>query len=132
MSAARCSGRGLRRQSQQVLVVVEPAAGLSDLQRFAAAIAQEGAEIGALITQQEPDEAMRATAQAAGDYVSPWSGARYAQRQLLPVDRLTAGETIAYPRECHPTLRVSDGSPGLKSGLAPEQGCSWCRRPRTQ
>jgi hypothetical protein len=114
---------GFAGNTKQVLIVVEPAAGLADLQRLSDAVAQEAAEIGALITQQEPDAAMRAMAQAAGDYVSPWSGARYARLQLLPVDRLSAGETIAYPHVRDKlTVTTTTSSSGLAAaGGAPER-----------
>jgi hypothetical protein len=113
---------GYAGKAKQVLIVVEPAAGPSDLERLTAAVAEEGAEIGALIGQQEPDEALRTAAQAAGDYVSPWSGARYPRLQLLPVDRLIAGETIAYPRVRDKlTVTTTTGGSGLAATSGPRE-----------
>ncbi len=61
-------------------------------------IEREKAEIGVLITMQEPTHPMRAEAASAGLYEAPW-GRKYARLQLLTVADLLAGKTIDFPRE---------------------------------
>jgi DNA modification methylase len=57
---------------------------------------REKAEIGVLITMQEPTQPMRAEAAGAGFYKSPW-GQQYPRLQLLTVAELLDGKRIDYP-----------------------------------
>jgi hypothetical protein len=62
-----------------------------------AAVHREEAAIGVLITMYEPTSAMRSEAASAGYYEAPWTGARYPRLQLLTVEDLLTGRTVAYP-----------------------------------
>lgn len=59
-------------------------------------IEREQAEIGVLLTQQEPTKPMRKEAASAGFYESPW-GTRHPRLQLLTVTDLLMGETVDRP-----------------------------------
>ena len=59
-------------------------------------IEREQAEIGVLLTQQEPTKPMRTEAASAGFYESPW-GTRHPRLQLLTVTDLLTGETVDRP-----------------------------------
>ena len=59
-------------------------------------IEREQAEIGVLLTQQEPTKPMRLEAASAGFYESPW-GTRHPRLQLLTVTDLLTGKTVDRP-----------------------------------
>ena len=59
-------------------------------------IEREQAEIGVLLTQQEPTKPMRTEAVGAGFYESPW-GTRHPRLQLLTVTDLLTGKTVDRP-----------------------------------
>lgn len=59
-------------------------------------IEREQAEIGVLLTQQEPTKPMWTEAASAGFYESPW-GTRHPRLQLLTVTDLLTGETVDRP-----------------------------------
>ena len=59
-------------------------------------IEREQAEIGVLLTQQEPTKPMRTEAASAGFYESPW-GTRHPRLQLLTVTDLLTGKTVDRP-----------------------------------
>ena len=57
---------------------------------------REKAEIGVLISMQEPTQAMRAEAAGAGFYDSPW-GTKHPRLQLLTIEALLGGRAIDMP-----------------------------------
>ncbi|HEV2383083.1 MAG TPA: DNA methyltransferase [Terriglobia bacterium] len=59
---------------------------------------REKAEIGVLITMEQPTQPMRTEAASAGFYKAPW-GKDYPRIQLLTVADLLSGKTVAFPRE---------------------------------
>ena len=61
-------------------------------------IEREQAEIGVLLTQQEPTKPMRKEATSAGFYESPW-GTRHPRLQLLTVTDLLTGKTVDRPAQ---------------------------------
>lgn len=61
-------------------------------------IEREQAEIGVLLTQQEPTKPMRTEAASAGFYESPW-GTRHPRLQLLTVTDLLTGKTVDRPAQ---------------------------------
>ena len=61
-------------------------------------IEREKAEIGVLITLEEPSKQMRAEAASAGFYKAPW-GKDYPRLQLLTIADLLSGKTVNFPRE---------------------------------
>ena len=60
-------------------------------------IERENAEIGVLITLEEPSKAMKKEAISAGFYYSPGWQKRYPRIQILTVKDLLAGKRINYP-----------------------------------
>ena len=60
-------------------------------------VERESAELGVLITMQEPTQAMRAEAALAGTYKSPWRKKLIARIQILTIGDLLAGKGIDYP-----------------------------------
>jgi DNA modification methylase len=59
-------------------------------------IEREKAELGVLLSFEEPTKPMREEAASAGFYTSPWG--KHARIQLLTVAELLDGKTIDYPR----------------------------------
>jgi site-specific DNA-methyltransferase (adenine-specific) len=57
----------------------------------------ENAELGVLITVNEPTQPMRAAATDAGFYTSPWDGVSYPKLQILTVADLLDNRRIAMP-----------------------------------
>ena len=69
-------------------------------------IEREDAEIGVLITLQEPTRDMRSDAASAGFYESPVVGQRdYPRIQLLTVGQLLEGKRIEYPHQTSVTFK---------------------------
>jgi hypothetical protein len=63
-------------------------------------IERENAEIGVLITMEEPTRPMRSEAASAGFYQAPFSGEKKHPRlQILTIADLLAGKTVDFPRE---------------------------------
>ena len=60
-------------------------------------IEREKAEIGVLITMQEPTQPMRTEAAGAGLYTSPGWGQSYPRLQILTIADLLAGKKIEMP-----------------------------------
>ena len=59
---------------------------------------REKAQIGVLISLEQPTQAMRAEAASAGFYKAPW-GKDCARLQLLTIADLISGKTVDFPRE---------------------------------
>jgi DNA modification methylase len=59
---------------------------------------REKAEIGVLITMQEPTQPMRTEAASAGFYHSPWWNQDYPRLQILTVGQLLLGKKIDMPQ----------------------------------
>ena len=57
---------------------------------------RDKAEIGVLLTMQEPTRPMRAEAAGAGFYDSPW-GTRHPKMQIITVGQLLEGKTVDMP-----------------------------------
>jgi len=60
--------------------------------------AREKAEIGVLITMQEPTKPMRVEAAGAGFYDSPLVGTRHPRIQILTIEDLLNGKGVDYPQ----------------------------------
>lgn len=60
-------------------------------------IEREKAQIGVLISLEEPTQAMRTEAAKSGFYESPFDRKKYPRLQLLTVEELLEGKTIGYP-----------------------------------
>lgn len=63
-------------------------------------IEREEAEIGVLITMEEPTKLMRSEAASAGFYQAPFAGdKKHPRLQILTIEDLLAGKTVGFPRE---------------------------------
>lgn len=60
-------------------------------------VTREGAEIGVLLTMQEPTQPMRTEAASAGFYESPGWGKKYPHLQILTIEQLLGGTQIDMP-----------------------------------
>jgi site-specific DNA-methyltransferase (adenine-specific) len=58
---------------------------------------REDAEIGVLITMQEPTQPMKAEAASGGFYESPGWGEKYPKLQILTIEDLLEGKGIEMP-----------------------------------
>jgi len=60
-------------------------------------VEREKAQIGVMISMEEPTKPMRTEAAKAGFYESPWDGKKYPRLQLLTVGELLSEKAVAYP-----------------------------------
>jgi DNA modification methylase len=82
---------------------------------------REKAQIGVLISLQEPTRDMRKEAASAGFYASPW-GQNYPRVQLLTIEALLSGASVDYPpSQANVTLKKAPRvqPPKLKTGALP-------------
>ena len=100
-----------------VLSVKAGSTSVAHLRDLRGVLDREQAEIGALITMQEPTRPMRTEAAGAGFYDSPW-GTRHPQLQILTVSELLAGKRIDMP----PTrdLRTFKKAPKARGPKTPD------------
>ena len=84
-------------------------------------IDREKAEIGVLITMQEPTQPMRTEAASVGFYFSPGWNKNYPKLQILTVAELLTGKGIAMPliREVSRTFKKAPRAKGEKLEAAP-------------
>ncbi len=79
-----------------------------DVRELKGVMDREEAEMGALITLEEPTAPMRAEAAAAGFYEPPALLPPVARLQLLTIRELLAGQELDYPRVAPATFRRAD------------------------
>jgi DNA modification methylase len=83
---------------QIILSVKAGKTGPAHVRDLRGVVEREKAEIGVLLTMQEPTHPMRSEAAEAGFYVSPtWADRQFPRIQLLTVAELLAGKRIVYP-----------------------------------
>lgn len=95
--------------------------GSSHVRDLLGVLDREKAQIGVLISLQEPTRDMRKEAASAGFYASPW-GQNYPRVQLLTVEALLSGARVDYPpSQANVTLKKAPRvqPPKLKSGALP-------------
>jgi len=82
---------------------------------------REKAEIGVLITMQEPTQPMRTEAASGGFYASPGWGGNYPRLQILTVAELLGGGRIDMPpiRQVSKTFKKAPRAKGKKDKTAP-------------
>lgn len=87
--------------TKQIMLSVKAGrTGVSHVRDLWSAIDRGKAQIGVLISLQEPTQPMRAEAASAGFYEAPsWLGKRYPRIQLLTIAELLGGQGIDYPPE---------------------------------
>jgi len=83
---------------QIILSVKAGKTGPAHVRDLRGVVEREKAEIGVLLSMQEPTHPMRSEAAEAGFYVSEtWADRQFPRIQLLTVAELLAGKRIAYP-----------------------------------
>jgi len=93
--------------TKQVIISVKAGKPhLSYMRDLRGVIDREQAEIGVLITMQDPTKPMRSEAASGGFYESPW-GENYPKLQILTIEDLLKGEKIDMPpiRQVNQTYR---------------------------
>lgn len=85
-----------RGKTKQIIFSVKAGkTGVSHLRDLRGVLDREGAEIGVLISMQEPTQPMRKEAASAGFYESAWG--KHPKLQILTVGELLEGAGIDYP-----------------------------------
>lgn len=85
-------------ETKQVIISVKAGKPhLSYMRDLRGVVDREGAEIGVLITMQDPTQPMRAEAASGGFYESPGWGERYPKLQILTIEDLLEGKGIDMP-----------------------------------
>ena len=87
--------------TKQIMLSVKAGhTGVSHVRDLRGVLDREKAQIGVLISLQEPTQPMRAEAASAGFYEAPsWVGKRYPRIQLLTIAELLGSKGIDYPPE---------------------------------
>lgn len=85
-------------KTKQIILSVK-SGGLkaTDVRDLHGVIDREKAEIGVLLTLEEPSKPMRAEAASAGFYKSEYSQQNYPKLQILTIEELLNGKEIQYP-----------------------------------
>jgi DNA modification methylase len=89
---------------QVVLSVKSGKVSVRDVRDLRGVIEREHAEIGVLITLQEPTDPMRREAAGAGFYNSPWTGKDHPRLQILTIEQLLEGKRIDMPSPEHTSV----------------------------
>ena len=96
-------------KTKQILFSVKSGkVSVHDVRDFRGALEREKAEIGALITFQEPTKPMVVEAAGAGFYESPWG--KHPRLQIYTVAELLQGRMVDYPRPGNVTFRKAIGN----------------------
>jgi SAM-dependent methyltransferase len=99
-------------KTKQVILSVKAGhTNVAHLRDLRGVLDREKAEIGVLISLQEPTAPMRKEAASAGFYSSPW-GEKYPRLQILTIKELLDGNRIAYPTPVNVTFRRAPRAAG--------------------
>lgn len=108
-----------RGKTKQIILSVKSGhVNVSHVRDLRGVVEREQAQIGVLITLQEPTSPMRAEAASAGFYDSPWG--RHPRIQILTVADLLAGKRIDAPPLGQTSITFKK-APRAKEGDRPEQ-----------
>ncbi len=89
---------GVGGKTKQVILSVKAGhTNVAHIRDLRGVVEREKAEIGVLITMQEPTHPMRSEAAGAGFYESPGWGKKYPKMQILTVEELLNGKEIDMP-----------------------------------
>lgn len=92
---------------KKVIVQVKSGAvGVKDIRDLSGVMQRENAEIGILVTLEQPTKPMRDEAFAKGVYRSALSGAKYQRIQILTVEELLSGKKPNLPTSLPPFKRA--------------------------
>lgn len=103
---------------QIVLSVKGGALKATDVRDLRGVREREKAEIGVLISFEEPTKKMRAEAASAGFYESPWG--KHPRIQILTVEELLGGKGIDYPRTAGVNKTLKLAPKAKKAGMEVE------------
>jgi hypothetical protein len=109
-------------KTKQVIISVKGGStGVSHIRDLVGVLDRENAQIGVLITLQEPTKPMRSEAASAGFYDSPWG--KHPRVQILTIEELLEGQQIDMPpiRQVNQTYRRAPRHQ-VDSGKQPELG----------
>jgi len=95
---------------QIILSVKAGKTGPAHVRDLVGTVQRENAEMGALLSFQEPTQPMKAEAASAGFYSSPGWNTTYPRIQLLTVEQLLGGKGIDYPHLTSVTFRKAPKS----------------------
>ncbi len=119
-------------KTKQIILSVKAGhVSVSHVRDLRGVLDREKAEIGVLISMEEPTAPMRAEAASAGFYVSPFTQRRHPRIQLLTVAQLLDGKGIDYPpsnvvnrtfKQAPKARRVAEAGPSLFGGGASKHG----------
>jgi DNA modification methylase len=85
------------RETRQIILSVKGGhTSVKDVRDLSAVVQREKAEIGVLLTLEEPTRPMRSEAGGAGNYTSPLGG-KHPRLQILTIEQLLDGQRIDYP-----------------------------------
>jgi DNA modification methylase len=105
-------GRG-GKTKQVVLSVKAGGTGVAHVRDLRGVMEREGAEIGVLLTMQEPTKPMRTEATGTGFYDSPWG--KHPRLQILTIEQLLSGKQIDYPHVMGVTFKKAPKAQGPES-----------------
>lgn len=101
-------------RTKQIIISVKAGhVSVSHVRDLRGVVEREKAEIGVLISLEEPTSAMRTEAAAAGFYASPWG--KHPRIQLLTIAELLDGRGIDYPRTAGSNVTLKR-APRVKAG----------------
>ena len=103
------------RTKQIILSVKSGHVSVSHVRDLRGVIDREKAEIGVLISLEEPTKAMLTETASAGFYKSPWGN--HPRLQVLTISELLSGKKINYP----PTINVTHKKAPRAEAVLPEQ-----------
>jgi DNA modification methylase len=125
---------------QIVLSVKAGNVGVAHVRDLRGVMEREQAELGVLLTMQEPTQPMRTEAAGAGYYTSPGWNSKHPRVQILTVAQLLDGKQIDYPHMTSKTFKKApkaqlDAPDQMMLGSdlsrrpAPDERCARLRRP---
>lgn len=98
-------------KTKQIIISVKAGkTGPAHVRDLRGVIEREDAQIGVLLTFNKPTQPMRSEAADAGFYESPGWNRSYPRLQLLTVEELLTGATVAYPHETGVTFKKAPKS----------------------
>lgn len=101
-------------RTKQIIISVKAGhVSVAHVRDLRGVVEREKAEIGVLISLEEPTSAMRTEAAAAGFYASPWG--KHPRIQLLTIAELLDGRGIDYPRTTGSNVTLKR-APRVKAG----------------
>ena len=101
-------------KTKQIILSVKAGnTNVSHVRDLRGVIEREGAEIGVLLTMQEPTKPMRAEATGSGYYTSLWG--KHPRLQILTIEQLLGGKQIDYPHMTCVTFKRAPKAQGPES-----------------